>query len=65
MCCVWGYMWYAYVMCVCVVLKCVLCVCGVCCVCVCVWCVINVKVTTDENIGEHLYKLEVNKYFLN
>lgn len=27
--------------------------------------IINVKVTTDENIGEHLYKLEVNKYFLN
>lgn len=26
---------------------------------------INVKVTTDENIGEHLYKLEVNKYLLN
>ena len=27
--------------------------------------IINVKVTTDENIGEHLYKLEVNKYLLN
>lgn len=26
---------------------------------------LNVKVKTDENIGEHLYKLEVDRYFLN